>query len=79
MKKIILTLLLSLFVIMALAAPVYAEDDEDEMDEDGEEENEALSADASPNSGEKSTPGFGLAFAVAGALAAARLFRARVI
>ena len=69
MRKSILALLLALFAIMALAAPIYAEDDE--------EENEA-SSERESDSDEKSTPGFGFAFAVAGTLAGARLIRSKI-
>ena len=77
MRKSILALLLALFAIMALAAPIYAEDDDD--DEDDEEENEyEASSETESDSDEKSTPGFGLAFAVAGTLAGARLIRSKI-
>ena len=73
MRKSILALLLVLFAIMALSAPIYAEDD----DEGDEEENEA-SSESESDSDEKSAPGFGFAFAVTGALAGARLIRAKI-
>lgn len=70
MKKIIALLLTAILMLMASAAPVWA--DEDEKDEAAENEAGEESGDEKENS----MPGFEFAFAVAGALAAARLLRA---
>ena len=76
MRKSILALLLALFAIMALAAPIYAEDDNDE-DEEDDQENEASSESAS-GSEEKSTPGFGFVLAMAAGLAGTLLIGSRI-
>lgn len=73
--KWITTVLMAAFVmLMAFAAPVFAEehvgDEADEEMEDSEEAGEGA---------EESTPGFEVAFAVAAALAAARLLKARML
>lgn len=71
----IMTVLLAAFVmLMAFAAPVYAEED----DGDEANENEEGSEEAGETE-EESTPGFEVAFAVAAALAAARLLKARML
>ncbi len=70
MRKIIALLLATLLMLVASAAPVWAEDDK--------EDNEAGENEAAENSGEEkenSMPGFEFAFALAGALAAARMLR----
>jgi len=73
--KWIMTVLLAAFVmLMAFAAPVYAEEDVgDEANEHEEGSEEAGEAE------EESTPGFEVAFAAAAALAAARILKARML
>lgn len=73
--KWIMTVLLAAFVmLMAFAAPVYANDDEG----DEANENEAGSEDSGEDEKE-SAPGFEFAFAGAAALAAARLLKSRML
>ena len=73
MKWFMKILLAAFIMFVASAAPVYADDDE------GNEANENESGSDSEDDEKESTPGFEVAFAVAGALAAARLFKARVL
>ena len=70
-----MTILLAAFImLMAAAAPMYAEEDEgNEADE-----TEAGSEDAGEDEKE-STPGFEVAFAAVAALTAARLLKARLL
>lgn len=73
MKWIVTVLLAAFVMLMAFAAPVYAEEDVgDEANENEEGSEEAGEAE------EESTPGFEVAFAAA-ALAAARLLKARML
>lgn len=76
MRKTLAILLAAVFMVMACAVPVYA--DEDESDE--AEENEAGEGDSGDGEQENSMPGFELPFAAGAALAiaaAARLIKTR--
>jgi PGF-CTERM protein len=73
--KLFMKILLAAFIMLvASLAPVYADDDEG-----NEGANENGSGSDSEDDEKESTPGFEVAFAVAGALAAARLLKARVL
>ena len=75
MKKTLAILLAAIFMIMACAVSVYADDDEgNEADE-----NEAGEGDSGDDEKENSVPGFEFAFAAGAALAAARLIKARIL
>jgi hypothetical protein len=71
MKKTLLILLAAIFMIMAGAVSVYADDDEGN-------ENEAGEANSDNDEKENSVPGFEFAFAAGAITAAARLIRARL-
>jgi protein involved in sex pheromone biosynthesis len=75
MKKTLAILLAAIFMIMACAESVYADDDEgDEADE-----NEAGEENSGDDEKENSVPGFEFAFAAGAAIAAARLIKARLL
>ncbi len=71
MKKTLTILLAAIFMIMACAVSVYADDDEgNEADE-----NEAGEGDSGSDEKENSVPGFELPFAGGAAVAAARFLK----
>ena len=73
MKWFMKILLAAFIMLVTTAAPIYAEDDEgNEADENG-------SGSDSEDDEKESTSGFEFAFAVAGALAAARILKARML
>lgn len=78
LKKALALLLMLALMLTASTLPVYADDDEDdEGDEggDGEEGSSGgLGGDGEDEEG-RGMPGFEMSFAIAGALAAGRLFR----
>ena len=73
MRKTLAILLASIFIVMACAVSVYADDDE------GNEANEAGEGDSEDDEKENSVPGFEFAFAAGAALASARLIKARIL
>ena len=75
MKKPLAILLASIFMIMACAVSVYADDDE------GKEanENEAGEGDSEDDEKENSVPGFEFAVAAGAALVAARLIKVHLL
>jgi hypothetical protein len=75
MKKTLAILLAAIFMIMACAVSVYADDDEDNE----ASESEAGEGDSGDDEKENSVPGFELPFAFGAAIAAARFIRARLI
>ncbi len=75
MKWFMKILLAAFIMLVASLAPVYADDDEGN---EGADENEADSGDSGDDEKE-SAPGFEFAFAVGGALAAARILKARAL
>lgn len=82
MKWFMIILLAAFITLVAFAAPVYSNEDEgDEANEidESNEANENESGSESEDDEKESTPGFEFAFAVAGALAAARLLKARML
>jgi hypothetical protein len=77
MKRFMIILLAAFIMLVTSAAPVYAEDD-DEGNEANEADESGSGSDSEDDERE-STPGFEFAFAVGGALVAARLLKARVL
>ena len=75
MKKPLAILLAAIFMIMACAEPVYADDDEGKE----ADENAAGEGDSGDDEKENSVPGFEFAFAAGAAIAAARLIKARLL
>ena len=75
MKKTLAILLAAIFMIMACAVSVYADDDEGKE----ADENEAGEGDSGDDEKENSVPGFEFAFAAGAAIAAARLIKARLL
>jgi hypothetical protein len=75
MRKILAILLASIFMIMACAVSVYADDDEGKE----AEEKKAGEGDSGDDEKENSVPGFEFAFAAGAAIAAARLIKARLL
>ena len=75
MRKILAILLASIFMIMACAVSVYADDDEGKE----AEENKASEGDSGDDEKENSVPGFEFAFAAGAAIAAVRLIKARLL
>ena len=75
MRKTLAILLASIFMIMACAVLVYADDDEGKE----AEENKASEGDSGDDEKENSVPGFEFAFAAGAAIAAARLIKARLL
>ncbi|MDD4447626.1 MAG: hypothetical protein PHN61_08110 [Methanothrix sp.] len=74
MKKTLTILLAAIFMIMACAVPVYADDDEgNEADE-----KEAGEGGSDDDENENRVPGFEFALAGGAAIAAARLLRSRL-
>ena len=74
MKKTLAILLAAIFMIMAGAVSVYADDEEsNEADK-----NEAGEGDSGDDEKENSVPGFEFLFAAGAAIAAARFLRARL-
>jgi hypothetical protein len=71
MKKTLAILLAAIFMIMACAVSVYADDDEDNE----AAESEAGEGDSGDDEKENSVPGFELPFAFGAAIAAARLIK----
>lgn len=77
LKKALALLLMLALMFTASTLPVYADDDEDEEGEEGEEGAlGGLGGDDEEEEG-RGMPGFEVAFAIAGALTAARLLRIR--
>jgi protein involved in sex pheromone biosynthesis len=74
MKKTLAILLSAIFMIMACAVSVYADDDEGKE----ADENEAGEENSGDAEKENSVPGFEFAFAAGAAIAAARLIKARL-
>ena len=75
MKKTLAILLAAIFMIMACAESVYADDDEGKE----ADENTAGEGDSGDDEKENSVPGFEFAFAAGAAIAAARLIKARLL
>ena len=75
MKWFMKILLAAFIMLVTSTAPVYADDDEGNEEANGSEADSGDSGDDE----KESAPGFEFAFAVAGALAAARLLKARVL
>ena len=75
MKKPLAILLASIFMIMACAVSVYADDDEGKE----ADENKAGEGDSGDDEKENSVPGFEFAFAAGAAIAAVRLIKARLL
>ena len=75
MKWFMKILLAAFIMLVTSTAPVYADDDEGDEGANGSEADSGESGDDE----KESAPGFEFAFAVAGALAAARLLKARVL
>jgi hypothetical protein len=74
MKKTLIILLAAIFMIMAFAVSVYADNDEsNEADE-----NEAAEGNSDDDEKENSVPGFEFALAGGAAIAAARFLRVRL-
>ena len=67
MRKTLIILLASIFMIMACAVSVYAD------------ENKASEGDSGDDEKENSVPGFEFAFAAGAAIAAVRLIKARLL
>ena len=76
MKWFMKILLAAFIMLVTTAAPVYA--DEDEGNEANEADENGSGSDSEDDEKE-STPGFEFAFAVGGAMAAARLLKAKVL
>lgn len=76
MKRFMIILLAAFITLLAFAAPVYS--NEDEGDEANEADENGSGSDSEDDEKE-STPGFEFAFAIGGALAAARLLKARAL
>lgn len=75
MKKTLAILLAAIFMIMACAISVYADDDEGkEADENKEDKGDSVDVEK-----ENSVPGFEFAFAAGAAIAVARLIKARLL
>jgi hypothetical protein len=74
MKKTLTILLAAIFMIMACAVPVYADDDEGKE----ADENEVGEGNSDDEEKENSMPGFEFALAGGAAIAAARFLRARL-
>lgn len=75
MKKALALLLMLALMLTASTLPVYADDDEDDEGDDGEEGTlGGLGGDDEDEEG-RGMPGFEMSFAIAGAIAAGRLFR----
>jgi hypothetical protein len=74
MKKTLTILLAAIFMIMACAVPVYADDDEGKE----ADENEVGEGNSDDEEKENSVPGFEFAFAGGALIAAARFLRARL-
>jgi hypothetical protein len=78
LKRTLALLLMAALMLTASTLSVYADDDEGEEVEEGEEGTiGGLGGDDGEEEG-RGMPGFEVAFGIAGALAAARLFRLRV-
>lgn len=75
MKKTLAILLAAIFMIMACAVSVYADDDEGKE----ADENKASEGDSGDDEKENSVPGFEFAFAAGAAIAAVRLIKARLL
>jgi hypothetical protein len=75
MRKILAILLASIFMIMACAVSVYADDDEGKE----AEENKASEGDSGDDEKENSVPGFEFAVAAGAALVAARLIKVHLL
>lgn len=74
--KLFMKILLAAFIVLVTStAPVYADDDEGNEGADGSEADSGESGDDE----KESAPGFEFAFAVGGAIAAARLLKGRVL
>jgi protein involved in sex pheromone biosynthesis len=75
MKKTLAILLAAIFMIMACAISVYADDDEGkEADENKEDKGDSVDDEK-----ENSVPGFEFAFAAGASIAVARLIKARLL
>jgi len=75
MKKTLAILLAAIFMIMACAISVYADDDEGKE----ADENKEGKGDSVDDEKENSVPGFEFAFAAGAAIAVARLIKARLL